>query len=279
VACVREISGATRVAGVIGHPVAHSLSPAMHNAAFREAGLDWAYVAFPVLPGGAASAVDAMRTMGIEGLSVTMPHKEAVAGAADSASPDVLVLRAANTLARHGEVIRAHMTDGDGCVDALRAAGCGVAGMRCAVIGAGGAGRAVVLALARAGAAEVVVVNRDPERAGRAAACGLGLARVGLIDDVAGVDLVVNATPVGMGDDARSPVPASVLRSGQWVNDLVYHPRRTPLLAAADAAGARAVDGLGMLLHQAARQFRLWTGHDAPIAAMATAAEEQLARR
>ncbi len=275
-----ELSGATQVAGVIGDPVTHSLSPALHNAAFAALGLDWVYVAFPVASGRAADAVAAMRTMGIRGLSVTMPHKDTVAASADRVSDDVRVLGAANTLVLAPDgTVSAHTTDGDGCVDALRAAGCDPAGMRCAVLGAGGAGRAVVLGLARAGAADIVVVNRTAAKAEVAAACGLGRGRVGALADVAACDLVVNATSVGMGSDGGCPVGPEHLRPGQWVNDLVYHPRLTPLLALAGSVGARPVDGLGMLLHQAGRQLRLWTGFEPPLEAMRVAAEAQLARR
>lgn len=276
---MREITGATRVAGVIGDPVAHSLSPALHNAAFAAVGLDWVYVALPVAAGRGHEAVAAMRTLGIAGLSVTMPHKDAVALAADERSDDVRILGAANTLVRNGDVISAHTTDGVGFIGALRAAGCEPTGMRCAVIGAGGAARAVVLALAREGAADVVVVNRTASRAAAAVSCGLGAARSGHLDDVADADLVVNATPVGMGGDRSSPIRGGLLRPGQWVNDLVYHPLHTPLLAAAEAAGARPIDGLGMLVHQAGEQFRLWTGTLPPLDAMHDAAHAELARR
>lgn len=265
-------AGTTRVAAVIGDPVRHSLSPAIHNAAFAAAGLDWVFVAFPVAAGRAAAAVDAVRALDLGGLSVTMPHKHEVARHVDRLTPDAAALGAVNCVARDGDVLVGHNTDGDGFVDALRAdAGVDPAGRRAVVLGAGGAARAVVLALARGGA-EVVVVNRSPEPAERAVALAGGRGRVGAPADVAAADVVINATPVGMeGAPPGPPTGAEHLRSGQVVVDLVYHPRRTPLLERAAAEGAIAVGGLGMLVHQAGRAFTLWTGEPAPIDVMTAA--------
>lgn len=272
-------SGTTRLVGVIGDPVRHSLSPRLHNAAFAALGLDWVSVALPVPAGSGAAAVAAVRTLGMEGVSVTMPLKEEVAAAADELTPVAARLGAANCLSVVGGRTVADSTDGAGLLAAL-AAECGfaVGGTRCAVVGAGGAARAVVDALARAGAAEVVVVARNPERAAVAAGLAQGRGRVGVPGEVAGAELVVNATPVGMADVAGgsvgSPtmaVPAEVLRPGQLVVDLVYHPARTPLLQAAAANGARTANGLSMLIHQAAVALERWTGRPAPVEAMAGA--------
>jgi shikimate dehydrogenase len=269
------------VAAVIGSPVRHSLSPAIHNAAFAAAGLDWVYVAFEVAPGQAVDALDAMRTLGLAGLSVTMPHKEAVAAAVDRLDPAASALAAVNTVVvdRHGALV-GHNTDGAGFVDSLRADG-GVEprGRRVVVLGAGGAARAVVDALARAGASEVVVVNRTAARAEVAAALAGPVGRVGSAVDVSDADVVVNATSVGMagvGADAELAVDPDRLRAGQVVVDLVYHPLDTPLLRAARAAGAVGVDGLGMLVHQAALQQLLWTGHSPDVAVMRAAALAEL---
>ena len=155
-----SVQATTSVFGVIGDPVRHSLSPTLHNAAFAASGIDAVYVAFAVAAGSAPDALQAMRVMDIGGLSVTMPHKTSVAHAVDEASDDVIALDAANTVLRaRGGRLRAESTDGPGCVDALLAAGCDPAGKRCMVIGAGGAGRSVVLALARHGATEIAVVK------------------------------------------------------------------------------------------------------------------------
>src|SRR5205823_3687271 len=171
-------------------------------------------------------------------------------------------------------------TDGAGFVDALRTdEGFDPAGRRCLVLGAGGAARAVVLALAEAGTAEIVVVNRTPARGEAAAALAPAVARTGEAAAAGGADLVVNATPVGMDGDASLPLDPADLGPGQLVVDLVYHPAHTPLVEAARSRGAAAANGLGMLIHQAAHAFRAWTGEDPPLEVMSAAALSELGRR
>jgi shikimate dehydrogenase len=268
-----RLSGETRLAAVVGWPVRHSRSPAIHNAAFAAAGLDWAFLALPVPPGRAADAVRGMAALGIEGLSVTMPHKAPVAACVDRLAPDAVALGAVNCVVRDGDALVGHNTDGPGFVDSLRVdEGIDPSGMRCVVVGAGGAARAVVRALAGAGAAQVAVRNRDPDRAAEAALLAGTVGTVGRDDDLAGADLVVHATPVGMGDDPSLPFDPAACADHAVVVDLVYHPERTPLLAAAGAAGRRTVGGIGMLVHQAAHAFRHWTGVEPDVAAMARAA-------
>jgi shikimate dehydrogenase len=267
------IGPATRVAGVIGDPVRHSLSPVLHNAAFRALDLDWAYLAFEVAAGEGGAAVEAMRTLGIDGLSVTMPHKADVARAVDRLSPVAERLGAVNTVVRRGGVLVGESTDGEGFVAALRQdEGFDPAGKRCLVVGAGGAARAVVLALVDVGAAEVIVAGRTAGKVEAAAALAGDRGRVGTIEEAGDADLVVNATPIGMGTDAGLPLDPRRLAPGQVVVDLVYHPLVTPLVEAARARGVVAVNGLGMLIHQAALAFRLWTGEDPPLEVMSAAA-------
>jgi shikimate dehydrogenase len=289
----------TRVAAVIGAPVRHSLSPAIHNAAFRALGLDWLFAAFEVPAGRGAAAVAAVRDLGLEGLSVTMPHKADVAGAVDRLSSAAEALGAVNTVVRRpdGKLVGEN-TDGAGFLDALHAdEGFDPAGRRVLVVGAGGAARAVVRAVAEAGAAEVVVVNRTRARAEQCAALAGPVGRVGVAGEAGEADLVVNATPVGMagaggaggaagaggaGDAVPGealPLDPTHLGAGQLVVDLVYHPAITPLVEAARARGAAAANGLGMLIHQAAHAFRLWTGEDPPLEVMSAAALAELARR
>lgn len=275
-------SGTTRLAGVIGDPVQHSLSPALHNAAFARLGLDWTYVAFEVPVGGAAGAVAAMRALGIEGLSVTMPLKAEVAEACDELSPVAAMLGAVNCVRRSGDRLIGENTDGVGFVNSLRSqAGVELAGMHAVVLGAGGAARAVVVALVSEGAS-VTIVNRSVESAMRAAelgkraasTAGVGSAMsvmVGAPGAVSDADLVVNATPLGMQATDPMPVAPELLNSGQVVVDLIYMPAVTPLLKFADEAGAQALNGTGMLLFQAAEQFKMWTGRDAPLRAMGAA--------
>jgi shikimate dehydrogenase len=276
-------SARTAVAGVIGSPVRHSLSPALHNAAYRAAGLDWVYAAFEVAPGGAADALVGVRALGLRGLSVTMPHKADVAAAVDVLEPAAAELAAVNCVTNVGGRLEGSNTDGDGFVDSLRLdEGVDVAGRRCVVLGAGGAARAVVRALADAGAAAVVVVSRRPDPVVVAAELAGAVGAAGTLADVAGADLVVNATPVGMGpapDPAALPCDPALLGPGQVVVDLIYQPLETALVAAARERGATAVGGLGMLVHQAAHQFRRWTGLEPPLAAMRAAALDELAAR
>jgi shikimate dehydrogenase len=280
-----RLTPSTRVAAVIGHPVTHSLSPAIHNAAFAACDVDWVYLAFDVAPGQGAAAVRAMRTLGLGGLSVTMPHKEDAAAAVDRLAADAAELEAVNTVVVEGDELVGENTDGAGFLDALRLDHrIDVSGRRAVVLGAGGAARAVVLALVRADVESVAIANRTPERAARAAALGgdraAVVARDGVAAAVAGADLVVNATPLGMagvGDaDSRLPIDPSSLHAGLVVVDLVYRPQQTPLLRAAADAGAVAIGGLGMLVHQAAHQFQLWTGQDPPLDVMADAARVAL---
>ena len=265
------------VAAVIGSPVAHSLSPAVHRAAFAAAGLDCSYVAFDVPAGSGAAAVDAMRTLGLLGLSVTTPLKAEVAAAVDRLAPAAAALSSVNTVARDGDELVGHSTDGDGFVASLHEAGVAIDGARFVVVGAGAAARSLVDALGRAGAADVVIVNRTPGRAGAVADLS-PRARVGALDDIDDADVVVNATSVGMGTDDM-PFDPTLLRAGHVVADLVYHPLDTALLRAAGAAGVRTVDGLSMLVHQAVLQQELWTGHRPDPAPMRAAALAELARR
>lgn len=268
-------TAASAVVGVIGDPVTHSLSPLLHNTAFGALGLDWVSLGFPVRHGDAPAAVEGLRALRLRGLSVTMPHKAAVAGAVDELTPVAGELGAVNCVRWVGDRLVGDNTDGAGFLESLRrGAGFDPADRRCLVVGAGGAARAVVLALAGAGAAEVVVVNRTPERAATAAALAGARGRVGTADDAARADLVVEATPAGMGgvEEVAPQVDAGSLRSGQVAVDLVYHPPTTPWLAAAAANGATALGGLGMLVHQAAAQLAAWTGVAPPVAAMWDAA-------
>jgi shikimate dehydrogenase len=277
-----------RLVGVIGSPIAHSLSPLLHNAAFAALGLEatWRSQAFEVPSGQAAEALAAMRRAAISGLSVTMPHKADVAGLVDDCTDVAARLQAVNCIANRDGVLLGTNTDGAGFVASLRrGAAFTPSGKRCLVIGAGGAARAVVLALADAGATEVAVLNRTPSRAEVAAELAGAAGSVvppgekALVEAVRSADLVVNATPFGMtGASPKDPgtpwlVAPDLLGTGQVAADLVYAPRPTAWLVAATAAGAQGVDGLGMLVHQAAVQLELWTGEPAPVEAMWHAAE------
>jgi shikimate dehydrogenase len=273
-----------RLAALIGSPVEHSLSPVIHRAAFDAAGVDWSYVAFEVAEGRGADALAAMRVLGIAGLSVTMPHKREVADAVDRLEPAARALQSVNTVSWDGDQLVGSSTDGAGFVASLADADIDVAGSRVAVIGAGGAARSVIDALGRAGSSDITVLNRTRRHAELAATLA-SAASVGIPSDISRADIVVNATNVGMGVDPDRATPddlacdPSLLRADQVVVDLVYHPLRTPWLAAAEALGARAVDGLGMLVHQAALQQERWLGVRPDTRVMRTAAEAALADR
>ncbi len=251
----------------------------MHNAAFADAGLDWVYAAFEVVRGAGGAALAAMRSLGIAGLSVTMPHKDTVAAAVDTLDPAAAALGTANTVVLQPDGrLAGYNTDGAGFIASLREAGIDTSGMQVAVLGAGGAARAVIDALARSGAAGIVVVNRSAERGELAARLAGSIGRLGTAADITTADLVVNATSIGMGT-ADVPCDPSALRSAQVIADLVYHPLETELLRAARACGATGVDGLGMLVHQAVLQQQLWTGVRPNPAVMRAAAEQELAAR
>ncbi len=275
-------TGSTKLAAVIGSPVRHSLSPLLHNTAFEHLGLDWVYLAFDVADGSAAGALEAMRELGISGMSVTMPHKEAVADRCDELSPDAAALRAVNCVVNEGGRLIGHNTDGDGFINALAAElALNPAGLRCTVLGAGGAARSIGLALARSGASRVAIINRTEDRAREAAGLFPDVAVVVAPEDVAAVivesELIINATSVGMGAQPGDTVSAEftfdpdLIGPQHTVVDIVYRPLVTPLLAHAQSRGARTANGVAMLTHQAAIAFTLWTGQPAPVAAMSAA--------
>jgi shikimate dehydrogenase len=277
-----RISGATRTLGVIGWPVEHSVSPAIHNAAFASLGLDWVYVPLPVRPGRVVPAVAGLRELGFAGANVTMPHKSEVAGLMDRRSDHADRLQAVNTIVVSEDGLTGHNTDAPGFDRFLRLdVGFDADGRRILLFGGGGAARACALALGLAGAAEVVVALRDPARdeAIRQALDGLPVGvRTIPFEDAAGIeaDLVVNATPLGL---AGEQLPLPRLGSGQAVVDLIYQPPVTPLLARARDAGAVAFGGLGLLLQQAALSFEIWTGQVAPLDVMSAAGLAALADR
>lgn len=269
------ISGRTALYGVVGHPVAHSLSPAMHAAAYAAAGLDAAYVAFDVEPGRLADALGGAHALGLRGLNVTVPHKQAAAAACAALDPVARDVGAVNTLRRTDAGWEGHNTDAPATAELLAAAGVG-RGARAVLAGAGGAARAAAWALLRLGARLRIAARRVDAaealcRAVREAVGGgdvsaVPMDRLGAEVDAA--DVLVNATSVGLaGHDGT--LPAYRLAAGQVALDYVYG--ETALARAARAAGARLVTGEEVLVRQGALAFTLWTGRPAPEAAMAAA--------
>ncbi len=260
------INGKTELYGIVGHPVAHSLSPAIHNAGFRSLGLNKVYVPLPVTD--LKAAIIGLRALGFRGVSVTIPHKRKVLDLIDSVEPPAAKIGAVNTLVMDKKGgIHGLNTDWLGANRALEEE-IRLAGSRILVIGAGGAARAIGFGLREAGA-EVILVNRTKDRAAalaRSLHCDYTTPEK--IGDVA-ADALVNATSVGMepGDD-KTPVPPLAVGNFPVVMDIVYAPRQTRLLREAAAAGCRTIDGLQMLLYQGVAQFELWTGKEAPVQEM-----------
>lgn len=275
------ITGESRVVGVIGWPVRHSLSPPMHNAAFAATGLNWVYVPFAVAPDLVISAVAAVRALDLVGLNVTIPHKLAVLPLLDEVSSEAQALGAVNTIINDQGKLRGRNTDGEGFLRSLREISEDVTDRRVALIGAGGSARAVALAAARAGAAQLTIINRTVEKAEtvaemvRAAVPAATVEVVGLATPeakaaVQAAEVLIDSTAVGMypHHDTEPVVPAEWLHRELTVCDLTYNPRETVLLRAARAAGARTLDGTGMLIHQGALAFEYWTGQPAPVEVM-----------
>jgi shikimate dehydrogenase len=260
------IAGTTRVAAVIGWPVEHSRSPALHNAAFAALGIDAVFVALPVRPPALPAALRGMAALGFLGASVTVPHKQACLALCDRLDAAAEAVGAVNCLAFAGDALVGHNTDAGGFVDALASElGRDARGARAVLLGAGGAARAVAHGLAAAGAREVVVVARRAQDWCAARSW----------DELAGLlpacDLLVDCTSAALGGEAYpAPVPVAALPAGAAVASLMYG-RPIALLDEARARGLAAMDGAGMLVHQGARAIAIWTGRPAPVDAMRAA--------
>jgi shikimate dehydrogenase len=276
------VSSTTRLTGLFGHPVAHSKSPQMHNAAFAHLGLDYVYLAFDILPERIEEGVQSIRALNVRGVNVTIPHKVAVIPYLDELSDAARRIGAVNTIVHEQGRLIGHNTDGIGYLAALREeTGFVPAGKSVLLLGAGGAARAVATQLALDGAAQITIAARTVERAQELlpALDGLTAAQAVLLGDVvpADYDLVVNTTPLGMHPHVDElPIDPELLRAGQLVSDLIYNPRETRFLREAAARGCRVSGGLGMFIHQGAEAFRLWTGQEAPTDVMRKTVESYL---
>ena len=271
----------TTRAAVIGSPVTHSLSPLLHNAAFNSLGMDWEYLALEITESELDEVLAQMRSGNLGGLSVTMPFKTRVASLVDECTSIAEKLSAVNCVVANEKGLIGHNTDGDGFLNGLiHEAQFDPKGKKVAVIGAGGAARAVIEALARSGAASIMVVNRTPAKAESAADLAGEVGVVGTLEGISGADLVVNATSIGM-KDSQVDIPCSVdlLHSSQLVVDLIYHPLETRWISLAKQKGIDSYNGVSMLLFQAAEAFTLWTGEEAPISIMQEAITQELKKR
>ncbi|HDN65569.1 MAG TPA: shikimate dehydrogenase [Methanosarcinales archaeon] len=276
-----------KVYAVLGDPISHSKSPAMHNAAFGALGMPCTYHAFRVRPSDLKDAIYGAKALGFGGLNLTIPLKE---DALKYVEPDPIAARigAVNTI-DFADGITGHNTDGIGAMHALEDAGVPVAGRNILIIGAGGAARAIAFQFGYSGG-DIVIANRTKERADRLARdVRGGLSELGktpsiesiglgaIPEKIADADILINATSIGMHPNIdATPVPAGLLRPGLAVFDIVYNPRRTRLLLEAEQKGATIVEGVRMLVHQGAEAFLIWTGREPPVDVMVEAVVREL---
>jgi shikimate dehydrogenase len=276
-----RIDGSTRLAGVFGAPVKHTASPAMHNAAFEALEMNWAYLAFHVVPDDLQAALCGARDLGLAGVNLTVPHKLLALEMMDEIDSEAEALGAVNTVCFQDGKMSGTNTDGYGIVTAVcEEFGLALAGCRVLILGAGGAGRALAVKCALERAARVVVANRTMSKTESIARDlaktdtefeAVPLESAALAEAIAEADLVMNATSVGLDADDRLPVETRFFRTDQCVLDTIYQPSTTAFLATAGAAGARVANGLSMLLHQGVRAFEIWTGRAAPVDVMRAA--------
>jgi len=282
-----HITARTKLYAVLGHPVAHTLSPAMHNAAFAALGLDAVYVALDVTPEKLPAALMALADLGFGGLNITVPLKEVACRALPNLDESARLMGAVNTVRFTPGGPVGHNTDGAGFLRAVEESfGAPVTGRSMFILGCGGAGRAVALASAGAGVTKFALADLDAPRVRKLAMeletqFMVSEARVvespGEVAEAARTaDLVVQATPVGLKPGGASPLGAKAFRAGQWAFDLVYGAPETPFMREAKQGGAKAANGLGMLLHQGARAFEIWTGRSAPVDVMRQALEQKV---
>lgn len=259
------ISGKTKLYGILGNPVSHSLSPVMHNAAFAATGVDGAYLPFPATD--IQAAVTGIRGLGVQGASVTIPHKEQVMALLDSVDPVARKIGAVNTIVREESSLSGWNTDWLGATRALEEK-ISLQGRRALILGAGGSARAIGFGMQER-KVEFCLASRTESR-GRALAEELGCPWISLADtEKMGGDILINATSVGMQPHAEnSPVPKSILSHFQVVMDIVYAPLKTRLLTEAEKGGCEIINGLEMLLYQGVAQFEMWTGEKAPVDVM-----------
>ncbi len=279
-----KVTGKTAVYGIFGYPVKHSLSPLMQNAAFSKKAIDAVYVPFEVPPENLKEAVDGVRALGVRGLNVTVPHKERIVEHLDYLSDEAELLGAVNTVKNENGELTGYNTDAEGFLRSLLEEGVELEGKRALMFGAGGAARAVGYALLKGGVKFLNIVNRNFSRGKEV---GELLGKLGnvlvyplkestvevLLEDV---DLIVNTTSLGMKPDDPHLFDYSKIPSGVTVVDIIYNPPETPLLKAAREKGCKTVNGLGMLVHQGAVAFEIWTGEKAPVETMREVLKREL---
>ena len=281
-------TGRTKVCGIIGDPIEHTMSPVMHNAAFKNKGVDYVYLAFRVKKEELGKAIEGMRALNIRGLNITIPHKVAVIQFLDELDHLADKIGAVNTIVNNGGVLRGYNTDATGFLQALRERGVEPRGKRVVILGAGGASRAISFILAERGSS-LAILNRTWDRAKICAdriskifqseATALKLDRENLAAALSEADILVNTTSIGMSPDINeTPVTSNLLKPGLVVFDIVYNPIKTRLQREAEVAGATVISGLDMLVWQGALAFEKWIGLKAPIGVMREKVIEVLQR-
>ena len=276
----------TKVLGIIGHPVSQSMSPAMHNAAIRALNIDYVYVPLHVMPEDLESAICGIRALNVAGVNVTIPHKEPIIAFLDEVSESGSRTGSVNTVINRDGRLRGESTDGPGFMRSAEGEWGAINGCRALVLGAGGSSKAVCYSLAEAGC-KIVVANRTFERAAQLTeglnsffgkvSKAVRIDREVLAEEIREADLLVNTTSVGMYPATEGiPLPSDLLRANVLVYDLIYNPGETRLVREARSRGARAMNGLMMLVHQGALSFEMWTGQKAPIMIMQEAVAKRL---
>jgi len=282
-----RIDHATLKFGVFGDPIAHSKSPLMMNTAFEAAGVQGIYMAFHVTPDRLRQAVDGIRGLGLRGVNVTIPHKQAVMAFLDEIDENARVIGAVNTIVNEGGRLIGYNTDGIGYVRSLKEeTGVGIAGKRILILGAGGAARGIAYALACERPERIWIANRTEERAAELASSlaayadfeGMGMERIA--DIIHKVDIVINTTSVGMHPNVdERPADPRIFQPGTLFSDLIYNPLKTKWLEEAEQLGHKVHGGLGMFVYQGAYAYEYWLGRQAPVEAMREAVERSLAKR
>lgn len=271
------INGQTKLTGIIGYPVAHSLSPKLHNAAFKALNLNWLYLPFAVKPKAVAKAVYGLKALNFVGFNITLPHKQAVVELMDELTPEAQLAQAVNTVKINSEKLIGYNTDISGFLASLAEINFSPTGKVALLIGAGGAAFSVAVALAKAKTAKIIVLNRTLKKAENLKErlqhnFALDVVIVREVEEVTSfrdeVQLVVNATSVGMQNNPGLPLPLKFIKKGQIVYDLIYAPAETELISLAKAKGCQSINGLSMLVHQGAKAFEIWTGQKAPLKIM-----------
>ena len=274
------IKGSTKVLGIFGYPIKHTLSPAMQNAAIRKLGLDMIYVPWEVKPGALKVALDGVRAMGIRGINLTIPHKEEALKYLDEISDEVRIIGAANTVVNNNGVLTGHNTDGRGLLLSLKESHqFSPSGKSAVIIGAGGAARGIAASLALSGTSKILIANRTAEKAttlakelsGKISAATFlytGLDSDEIKAFLPKADILINASSAGMNGENDLDLPINLLPVDAIVADIVYKPLETTLLSKARKLGLKREDGLGMLACQGAMGFELWTGKSPPTAMM-----------